>query len=271
MKKIALSALIACSFAFAQVESAGASANEEAAFAELEKETQGTEAPSGVADDGSAQEVSAPSGVADAGNAPKESAPEESTPAGSSWEQPLDNTPAANSSYTVDANVREASPVTTAPATPREETWEEAWLKRRYNVSFYMGIFPVTFLADLFVDIFEEMDGSDDSDPDFVAYSVSIGWELFYLLEVGLMVDYTTVAQNPVIAVIPRIKLNWLNFKYFRLYSYGGLGGIFWDGGGYIMFNFAVLGFEVGNHLSLFFEGGWGQVGLFTMGVKFAF
>ena len=37
------------------------------------------------------------------------------------------------------------------------------------------------------------------------------------------------------------------------------------------MCNFALVGFEVGNHLSLFFEGGWGQVGLLTMGVKFAF
>lgn len=164
--------------------------------------------------------------------------------------------------------VKEASPVTTAPATPKEETWEDAWQKRRKNVSLFMGFFPMSSFADIFVDLF---DGEDDKDPDFTAYSVSIGYELFYLLEVGLMVDYTTVARSPVIAVVPRIKLNWLNFQYFRLYSYGGLGGIFWDGGGYVMCNFALVGFEVGNHLSLFFEGGWGQVGLLTMGVKVAF
>lgn len=164
--------------------------------------------------------------------------------------------------------VKEASPVTEAPATSKEETWEDAWQKRRKNVSLFMGFFPMSSFADIFVDLF---DGEDDKDPDFTAYSVSIGYELFYLLEVGLMVDYTTVARSPVIAVVPRIKLNWLNFQYFRLYSYGGLGGIFWDGGGYVMCNFALVGFEVGNHLSLFFEGGWGQVGLLTMGVKFAF
>ncbi len=208
--------LLVGSLAFAQANLAEPSANEEAAFAELESETGGAE----------------------------------------------------NSGYTADATVKESSPVTEAPAKPKEETWEDAWQKRRMNVSFYMGFFPVSSFADIFVDL---LDGEDDKDPDLTAYSVSIGYEFFYLLEVGLMVDYTTVAQSPVIAVVPRIKLNWLNFKYFRLYSYGGLGGIFWDGGGYIMFNFAVLGFEVGNHLSLFFEGGWGQVGLFTMGVKFAF
>ena len=207
---------LACSFALAQTDFTGYGDDEDAAFAELESETGGTE----------------------------------------------------NSGYTVDATVKESTPVTTAPATPKEETWEDAWQKRRKNVSLFMGFFPMSSFADIFVDLF---DGEDDKDPDFTAYSVSIGYELFYLLEVGLMVDYTTVARSPVIAVVPRIKLNWLNFQYFRLYSYGGLGGIFWDGGGYIMCNFALVGFEVGNHLSLFFEGGWGQVGLLTMGVKFAF
>lgn len=212
MKKIAFSALLACSLAFAQADLAEPSANEEAAFAELESETGGAE----------------------------------------------------NSGYTADATVKESSPVTEAPAKPKEETWEDAWQKRRYNVSFFVGFLPFTAIIEAFVH-------DKDEEPDVTAYSVAVGWELFYLMEVGLMVDYTTVAQSPVIAVVPRIKLNWLNFKYFRLYSYGGLGGIFWDGGGYVMFNFAVLGFEVGNHLSLFFEGGWGQVGMLTMGVKFAF
>ena len=105
--------------------------------------------------------------------------------------------------------VKEASPVTEAPTTPKEETWEDAWQKRRKNVSLFMGFFPMSSFADIFVDLF---DGEDDKDPDFTAYSVSIGYELFYLLEVGLMVDYTTVARSPVIAVVPRIKLNWLNF-----------------------------------------------------------
>lgn len=219
MKKIAFSALLACSLAFAQADLAEPSANEEAAFAELESETGGAE----------------------------------------------------NSGYTVDATLKETSPVTTAPATPKEETWEDAWQKRRLNVSFFMGFFPVTALGEIFVAIIDDIAGEEDSDPDLMAYSIGVGYEFFYLLEVGVMVDYTTINKTPLISIIPRIKLNWLNFKYFRLYSYGGLGGVFWDGGGFIMFNFAVLGFEVGNHLSLFFEGGWGQVGLFTMGVKFAF
>ena len=51
----------------------------------------------------------------------------------------------------------------------------------------------------------------------------------------------------------------------------GELGGMFWDDGGTIMFNFAVLGFEVGYKISFFAEGGWGQVGLFTIGAKLAF
>lgn len=219
MKKIAFSALLACSLAFAQADLAEPSANEEAAFAELESETGGTE----------------------------------------------------NSGYTADATVKESSPVTTAPTTPREETWEESWQKRRLNVSFFMGFFPVTALGEIFVAIIDDIAGEEDSDPDLMAYSIGVGYEFFYLLEVGVMVDYTTINKTPLISIIPRIKLNWLNFKYFRLYSYGGLGGVFWNDGGFIMFNFAVLGFEVGNHLSLFFEGGWGQVGLFTMGVKFAF
>ena len=244
---------LAGSLAFAQTDYTGYSDDEEAAFAELERETQGTEAPAAIADDGNAQEASVQ---------------EASAPAGSSWELPPQNMPAENSGYTVDATVKETTPVATAPATPREETWEECWQKRRFNVSFYIGFFPVTSIGDIFIDI---LDGEDDKDPDLTAYSVSVGYELFYLLELGLMVDYTTVAQSPVIAVIPRVKLNWLNFKYVRLYSYAGLGGIFFDSGGTIMFNFAVLGLEVGYHVSLFFEGGWGQVGLLTLGAKIAF
>jgi len=251
-KPMALMLLVG-SLAFAQADNTVPSANEEAAFAELESETQGTEAPSAGADGESAPEA----GASEAG-----------APAGSTWEQQPGSVHAANTGFTADATVKESSPVTTAPTTPKEETWEECWQKRRMNVSFYMGFFPVTSFADIFVDIF---DGEDDKDPDLTAYSVSIGYEFFYLLEVGLMVDYTTVAQSPVIAVIPRVKLNWLNFKYVRLYSYAGLGGLFWDNGGSVMFNFAVLGLEVGYHLSLFFEGGWGQVGLFTMGAKVAF
>ena len=178
---------------------------------------------------------------------------------GSVWDNPANYDKSKSASQTTYAEPEQS--------VPKEETWEDSWQKRRFNVSFFMGFFPVTSLADIIVAAFDD----EDNDPDLVAYSVGIGYELFYLLELGVMVDYTTVARTPVVAVIPRVKLNWLNFKYFRLYSYVGLGGMFWDDGGTIMFNFAVLGFEVGYKISFFAEGGWGQVGLFTIGAKLAF
>lgn len=204
--------LLVGSLAFAQADLAEPSANEEAAFAELESETGGAE----------------------------------------------------NSGYTADVTVKESSPVTETPAKPKEETWEDAWQKRRYNVSFFVGFLPFTAIIEAFVH-------DEDEEPDVTAYSVAVGWELFYLMEVSLMANYTTVAGHALFTVTPRIKLNYLNFKYFRLYSYFGLGGIFWDGGSYLMFNFALLGAEIGGPISLFFEHGWGQVGMLTMGVKFAF
>lgn len=215
--------LLAGSLAFAQDDLAEPIANENAAYAELDRETQG-----------------------------------ENAQAGTAWEKP------------VNATVKESTPVSVEPSTPKVDPWEEEWQKRRLNVSFFMGFFPVTALGEIFVAIVEDIAGEEESDPDLMAYSIGIGYELFYLLEVGVMVDYTTISKTPLISVIPRVKLNWLNFKYFRLYSYGGLGAIFWDDGASIMFNFAVLGFEAGNHLSFFFEGGWGQVGLFTLGMKLA-
>ena len=152
----------------------------------------------------------------------------------------------------------------TQPQVKTGETWEEAWLKRRNNVSVFVGFLPITSLVEVFVH-------EEDREPDVTALSIAYGRELFYLLEVGIMVDYTTVAGHPLITVTPRVKLNYLNFKYFRLYSYFGAGGIFWDEGSFLMINFAVLGAEVGGPLSLFVEHGWGQVGLFTIGAKFAF
>lgn len=234
MKKI-LFLLFACSMAFAQVDYTGLSDSEDAAYAELDRETQ----------DGD-------------------------TLGGSVWEQPIDKS-SASSGFTADVTVKESSPVSVEPSTSSVDPWEEEWRKRRINVSFFMGFFPVTSLGAIIADIFDEIDGEDDFEPDLMAYSVGVGYELFYLLEVGLMVDYTTIGPDPLVSVIPRIKLNWLNFKYFRLYSYAGLGAIFWDDGAMVMFNFALLGFEAGNHLSVFFEGGWGQVGLFTLGIKLAF
>ena len=262
MKKVVFPILFACTFALAQTDFTGYADDADAAYAELDRETQGGEVQ------GDEALSSEPQGSeTQAGPAQEQEPQEAQAQGGSAWEEPPKEMP-ANTGYTADVTVQETSTVTTAPSTPKEETWEEAWQKRRLSVSFSIGFLPMTTLADVFVDI---LDGEDEKDPDATAYTVSVGYEFFYLLEVGLMVDYTTVAQSPVVAVVPRIKLNWLNFKYFRLYSYGGLGGIFWDDGGYVMVNFAVLGFEVGNHLSVFFEGGWGQAGMFIAGVKLAF
>lgn len=234
MKKM-LFLLLACSMAFAQTDYTGLRDDADAAYAELDRETQV----------GPAQ-------------AQGEDARE------SVWDNPDGNTSSVNSGYTVDASVKESSPVTAAPATPREETWEEAWQKRRFNISFFVGFLPFTAIIEAFVH-------DKDKEPDVTAYSVAIGWELFYLAELSLMANYTTVAGHALYTVTPRIKLNYLNFKYFRLYSYFGLGGIFWDGGSYLMFNFALLGAEIGGPISVFFEHGWGQVGMLTAGVKIAF
>ena len=100
---------LACSFALAQTDFTGYGDDEDAAFAELERETQGTEAPGAVATD-------SPSAIADDGNVQEASAP-----AGNSWEQPPQNMPAENSGYTADAPVKESSPVTEAPAKPKEK------------------------------------------------------------------------------------------------------------------------------------------------------
>ena len=96
MKKM-LFLLLACSMAFAQADYTGLRDDADAAYAELDRETQA----------GPAQ-------------AQGEDARE------SVWDNPDGNTSSANSGYTVDASVKESSPVAAAPATPREETWEEA-------------------------------------------------------------------------------------------------------------------------------------------------
>lgn len=153
------------------------------------------------------------------------------------------------------------------PELKSQDTWEAAWEKRRHNVQFYMGFFPFTALFNIFL----TAANGDERDPDMMAYSLSYGYELTYHTELGIMVDYTTVMDDAIVSVVPRIKFNYLNFKYFRLYSYFGLGGIFWDGGAYFMVNYAYLGMEIGGPLSFFGEFGWGQVGMLTIGAKYAF
>lgn len=153
------------------------------------------------------------------------------------------------------------------PKPEKKESWKEAWRKRRHNVSFFVGFFPVTALIDIFA---KDVDGGD-ADEGVLAYSISYGYEFFYLLETGLMVDYTTVGKKPVVSIIPRFKVNYLNFKYIRLYSYLGVGVIIWSEGAMYMFNGAILGLELGTPVSGFAEFGWGQVGMFTVGLKIAF
>lgn len=153
------------------------------------------------------------------------------------------------------------------PEPEKKESWKQAWRKRRHNVSFFAGFFPVTALLDM---IALDDDGGDE-DAGVVAYSIGYGYELFYLVETGIMIDYTTVAARPVVSIIPRFKLNYLNFKYIRLYSYFGMGVIIWSEGAMYMFNGAILGLELGSPFSAFAEFGWGQVGMFTVGLKFAF
>ena len=114
-------------------------------------------------------------------------------------------------------------------------------------------------------------DDGGDEDAGFVAYSIGYGYEFFYLIETGIMIDYTTVATRPVVSIIPRFKVNYLNFKYIRLYSYLGVGVIIWSEGAMYMFNGAILGIELGTPVSGFAEFGWGQVGMFTVGLKIAF
>ena len=153
------------------------------------------------------------------------------------------------------------------PAAPKEESWEDAWQKRRQNVSVFFGFLPLSSWLDIIIHAAHK----DDRDPDVIAYSLGYGFELCYLLEVGVMVDYTTVDSHAIISVIPRIKLNYLNFKYFRLYSYAGIGGVFWYDGHGLMFNVGVLGFELGGPISVFGEYGLGQAGMLICGVKYAF
>ena len=179
------------------------------------------------------------------------------------WEEPVKDMP-ANTGYEADVTEKEGSPVVTTPSKPKKESWREAWMKRRDNISLFFGILPVTFLAEVFVH-------EEDRDPDVTAFSIAYGHEFFYLLEVGIMANYTTVAGDPLFTVTPRLKLNYLNFKYIRMYSYFGLGAIFWDGGSFMMFNAAALGFELGGPISVFGEFGWGQVGMFVTGIKYAF
>jgi len=153
------------------------------------------------------------------------------------------------------------------PEEEKNETWKEAWQKRRHSLSFTIGFLPITSLFNIFIHAASD----DEREPDLLAYSLTYGYELFYLLELGLMVDYASVNDKAVISVIPRLKLNYLNFKYFRLYSYVGLGGIFWNGGSFIMTNVGLLGFELGSSFSVFGEGGYGQVGMLAGGIKFSF
>ena len=151
-----------------------------------------------------------------------------------------------------------------ADSVPHEETWEEAWEKRRQNISVIVGFLPISALLELFVH-------DSNRDPDVTAYTVTYGYELFYLFETGVMVDYTTVNRKALVSVIPRLKLNYLNFKYIRLYSYLGVGVLVWNDGWCPMFNAAALGLELGGPVSAFGEVGWGQVGMFNFGMKFAF
>lgn len=230
MKRIVF-LLFACSMAFAQAEDSGY--DDVGAYEDVSGEEQSAQAPAPQE-----EPVVAPP-------------PEESV-------EPAPEPPARVEPIAYD-DTKVAEPVTS-----KDESWEEAWQKRRFNISFFVGFLPFTAIIEAFVH-------DKDKEPDATAYSVAIGWELFYLAELSLMANYTTVAGHALYTVTPRIKLNYLNFKYFRLYSYFGLGGIFWDGGSYLMFNFALLGAEIGGPISVFFEHGWGQVGMLTCGVKLAF
>lgn len=154
-----------------------------------------------------------------------------------------------------------------APGVEKEETREEAWQKRRNNISFFMGLFPLTSWLDLFI----LAASGDKREPSLFAYSIGYGREFSYLLEVGIMLNLATFGDTPLVSVIPRIKLNYLNSKNFRLYSYAGLGAIFWDEDAGAMLNVGILGFEVGSEFSVFGEYGYGQVGTLIAGVKYSF
>lgn len=240
MKKFAF-LLFACSVAFAQVDDDGF---EDVGYEDVSGEEAQAPAPQG-------EPVAAPLPEEPAAPAP----------------EPL----VVREEPVVYDDAKAAQPVATKPvaepAAPKEETWEEAWLKRRQNVSFFLGFLPLSSWLDIIIHAARK----DDRNPDVLAYSIGYGFEMFYLLEVGLMVDYTTVDGHPIISVIPRFKLNYLNFKYFRLYSYAGVGGVFWYDGHGVMFNLGLLGFEVGSKVSVFGEYGFGQVGMLTCGVKYAF
>jgi hypothetical protein len=233
MKRIVF-LLFACSMAFAQAEDSGY--DDVGAYEDVSGEEQSAQAPAPQE-----EPVVAPP-------------PEESV-------EPAPEPPARVEPIAYD-DTKVAEPVTS-----KDESWEEAWQKRRQNVSFFLGLLPLSSWLDIIIHAAHK----DDRNPDLLAYSLGYGYELFYLLEVGIMVDYTTVDGHPIISVIPRFKLNYLNFKYFRLYSYAGIGGVFWYDGHGVMFNIGLLGFEIGSKISVFGEYGFGQVGMLTCGVKLAF
>ena len=234
MKRIVF-LLFACSVAFAQVDDSG--------YDDV-----------GAYEDVSGEEASAPPAPAPQEEPLATPLQEESEPPAP--EPPARVEPVANSDTKV-----------APPVEKKEETWEDAWLKRRQNVSFFLGFLPLSSWLDIIIHAAHK----DDRDPDVIAYSLGYGFEMFYLLEVGIMVDYTTVDGHAIISVIPRFKLNYLNFKYFRLYSYAGIGGVFWYDGHGLMFNVGVLGFELGGPISVFGEYGLGQAGMLICGVKYAF
>ena len=153
------------------------------------------------------------------------------------------------------------------PAEDKKAEWNEEWEKRRHSVSLFVGYWPLSAWLNILVSV--ASDGKKD--PDMVAYSVAYGYEVYRWMELGLMVDYTTVTDRAVFTVIPRIKFNYINRKYFRMYAYVGFGGLFWKDGATIMANVGYLGVEVGSPVSFFAECGAGQVGMFAAGIKLAF
>ena len=160
-----------------------------------------------------------------------------------------------------------ATETTPEPAKESKDAWHQEWEKRRHSVSFIVGWWPLTAWLNIFIHA-----ASDEKrDPDMTAYSFAYGYEVYRLLELGLMVDYTTVADKSVISVVPRVKFNFINKKYFRMYIYAGAGAVFWDGGAFLMMNVSYLGFEFGNPISFFAECGGGQVGMLAAGLKFSF
>ena len=120
-----------------------------------------------------------------------------------------------------------ATETASEPVKDKKAEWYEEWEKRRQSVSFFVGYWPLSAWLNILVSV--ASDGKKD--PDMVAYSVAYGYEVYRWMELGLMVDYTTVTDRAVFTVIPRIKFNYINRKYFRMYAYVGFGGMFWKDG----------------------------------------